>query len=186
MRAIADEAGVSVMSLYNYAPSKAALFAAVWQQSIERVYVGYAESVDGLDSLADELDALIEQSRRVLMDEPDHIMFVVRVWLEGRQPGLADLLLPVSSARDFLWQLADRSVARGDIPACDRERLILFVATMFHGLTSITAADRANLDRAVDAMKWTVRRFIDGMPPGSKPGLQRTGRRACTSVRFRS
>jgi AcrR family transcriptional regulator len=166
-RAIANEADVTVMALYNYAPSKAALFAAVWQESIERVYAGYADSVNGLDSLAEELDAVIEQWRRVLIDEPDLIVFVIRVLVECQRPDHADLIAPVDRALDFMSQLADRSVARGDIPASDRERLISFVFTMFYGLTSVTAAYPASLDHVVDALKWAARRFIDGMPPGT-------------------
>lgn len=163
-RAIAAEAGVSAMALYNYAPSKAALFAAVWAESLERVYAGYAEAVAGKDSLGAELDALIERSRQVLADDPGHIRFVVRVLIERDHPDLAGVQLPVEPAATFLRGLADRSVARGEIAREDRGRLIDFVVTLFYGLTSVTAADPAGLDRAVDAMRWAARRFVAGTP----------------------
>lgn len=151
------------MALYNYAPSKAQLFAAVWQETIERVYASYAEAVAGRASLGEELDALIERSRQVLADDPDHIRFVVRVLLERQHPDLAGVRLPVGAARRFLEQLADRSVARGEIQPDDRERLIAFIVTLFYGLTSVTAADPAGLDRAVDAMRWAARGFVAGL-----------------------
>src|SRR5947208_6114983 len=57
MRGIALDAGVTAMALYNYAPSKTALFEAVWRESIEAIYIGYGEVVAGRGSLLEELEA---------------------------------------------------------------------------------------------------------------------------------
>src|SRR3954466_2028321 len=47
MRAIHADAGVTAMAFYNYAPSKLALFEAVWLDSIDAIYTDYEEVVAG-------------------------------------------------------------------------------------------------------------------------------------------
>src|SRR5215216_1611768 len=101
MRGIALDAGVTAMALYNYAPSKTALFEAVWRESIEAIYAGYEEVVAGRGSLLEELEALLDRSRDVLLDNPDHIRFVVRMLVESTHVGLAGFERQVSTATEF-------------------------------------------------------------------------------------
>jgi AcrR family transcriptional regulator len=160
MRGIAAEAGVTAMALYNYAPSKAALFEAVWRGSIEAIYTDYEQVVAGRDSLLDELDALLDRSRDVLVDNPDHIRFVARVLMDRGQVGLSGADLGAPMATEFFERLAGRSVERGEIATRDRDRLVRFVVTLLWGITTYTAFDPGALDATVDASKWAVRRQL--------------------------
>jgi AcrR family transcriptional regulator len=161
MRGIAAEAGLTAMALYNYAPSKAALFEAVWQESIGAIYTDYEAVVAGRASLVQELEALLDRSRDLLVDNPDHVLFVVRMLVERQHAGLADANLQVPTATDFLTQLAERGVRRGEIAKRDREQLVTFISTLLWGITTITAFDPDALDSAVEAAKWAARRHLD-------------------------
>jgi AcrR family transcriptional regulator len=161
MRAIAAEAGVTAMALYNYAPSKAALFEMVWQASIASIYTDYEAAVAGRDSLLDEVDALLDHSREVLDENPDHIRFVMRMLLEREHVDLAATNLQVHAVAHFFGQLAQRSVKRGEISRRERDRLVTFITTLLWGITTMTAFDAASLNGAVEAAKWAFRRQLE-------------------------
>lgn len=160
MRAIAADAGVTAMAVYNYAPSKVALYELVWRESMEAVYADYEGVVAGSSSLIDEVEAILDRSREVLRDNPDHIRFVVRMLVEAEHAGLADADLEVPTVTGFFRELANRSVRRGEIARSDRERLVLYVTTLLWGITTLAGFDPATLDRAVDAAKWAARRQL--------------------------
>jgi AcrR family transcriptional regulator len=161
MRGIASAAGLSTMALYNYAPSKAALFETVWRESIEIIYAGYEQAVAGRRSLLEEVEALLDRSLEVLTDDPDHIRFVMRLLIERQQPDLARADLEVSAYTDFIRQLVARSVARGEITRRERARLATFVTTLLWGITTLAAFDPTSLDRTVEAAKWAARHQLD-------------------------
>ena len=160
MRGIAADAGLTAMALYNYAPSKVALFELVWRDSIEAIYAEYAAVVAGRASLVDEVEALLERSRQVLAGSPDHIRFVVRILVEREHAGLAGIDLDVPTVTAFFRQLADRSVQRGEIAPGDREHLVVYVTTLLWGITTLAGFDPDVLDRAVDAATWAARRQL--------------------------
>jgi AcrR family transcriptional regulator len=166
MRSIAARAGVTAMAVYNYAPSKVALFELVWRDSIEAIYRDYEGVVAGRATLVDEVDAILDRSREVLVDNPDHIRFVVRVLVEQDHADLADIDLDVPRVAGFFRQLADRSVERGEIAERDREHLVVYVTTLLWGITTLAGFDPAVLDRAVDAAKWAARRQLT---PATQP-----------------
>lgn len=164
MRAIAADAGVTAMALYNYAPSKVALFELVWRDSIEAIYADYEAVVAGRGSLLEEVEALLDRSRDLLVDNPDHIRFVVRVLVEHEHAALADVDLDVPQVAGFYRELANRSVQRGEIPRRDREHLVLFLTSLLWGITTLAGFDPTTLDRAVDAAKWAARRQLAPAP----------------------
>ncbi len=167
MRGIAADAGVTAMALYNYAPSKVALFETVWHDSVEAIYIDYEQVVAGRHSLLDELEAVLDHSREVLVDNPDHIRFVARVLMEREHDDLATVTLEVPAATQFLDELAERAVQRGEIAKAERERLDAFVITLLCGITTVTAVDARALDLVVDAAKWALRRqLLTGTVPG--------------------
>src|SRR5205823_15048671 len=123
-------------------------FEAVWRESIEAIYAGYQEVVAGRGSLLEELEALLDRSRDVLLDNPDHTRFVVRMLVESEHGGLAGFERQVSTATEFFNQLADRSLKRGEITRRDRDRLVAFITTLLWGITTLTAFDPDTLDGA--------------------------------------
>ena len=117
MRSIASAAGVAPMILYNYARSKAALFSAVWDQSLEEIFRDYDETLVGRGSLIEELDAVIDRSRGVLLEAPEHVRLVLRILLDRTHPELVGANLQPPSAVDFYTRLVERGVSRGEHPA---------------------------------------------------------------------
>lgn len=157
MRSIAAAAHITAMSLYNYAESKAALFVAVWDDAIDQIYTDYDAVVAGSDSLIDEIDAIIDHSRALLLDRPEHIRLVLRVLLDHSHPDLADANLQPPGATDFYSRLADRCVTRGEIHPEDREHLMTWIVTTLWGMTTLAAFDPRSLDAVTETAKWAAR-----------------------------
>ena len=168
MRSIARDADLTAMALYNYAPSKAALFEMVWRESIEAIYADYEQLVAGRGSLLEEVDALLDRSRDVLLEDPAHIRFVVRLALEREHPELASADLEVPASTDFFRELAERSVQRGEIAKRERARLVTFLTTLLWGITTLAAFDADTIGRSVEAAKWAARRQLDPETRGNR------------------
>jgi len=164
MRSIAADAGLTAMALYNYAPSKAALFELVWQDSVDTIYADYQDVIASRDSLLEEVELLLDRSREILRDDPDHIGFVLRLLTERDHVGLQGVNLEVGRATDFFAQLAERSVQRGEINEEDRDALVRYVTTLLWGITTLAALEPETLDETVDATKWAIRHhpLVDG------------------------
>ena len=160
MRGIAAAAGVTPMALYNYAPSKSALFVTAWDDSIEQVYADYEQVVAGQETLIGEVDALLDRSRQLLSERPEHIRLVLRVVLDHGHSDLAHADLQPQAAAEFYARLADRGVQRGEITTADRSHLITFVVTLLWGMTTLAAFDLRSLDGVVASAKWAVRRHL--------------------------
>jgi AcrR family transcriptional regulator len=157
MRSIASAAGVTPMSLYNYARSKAALFSAVWDDSLEQIYRDYDATLVGRGSLVEELDAVIDRSRGLLLEAPEHVRLVLRILLDRTHPELAGADLQPPSAVEFYTRLVERGVSRGDIAPDDRGHLITWLVTLQWGMTTVAAFDAASLDFVSETAKWAVR-----------------------------
>jgi AcrR family transcriptional regulator len=160
MRGIAAEAGLTAMALYNYAPSKAALFETVWRDSVDSIYADYEDVVAGGESLLEEIEMLLDRSRDVLHDDPDHIRFVLRMLTEREHVGLEGVSFEVERATAFFAQLADRGVMRGEIRSADRKLLVSYITTLLWGITTLAAFQPETLDQVVEASKWAVRRHL--------------------------
>lgn len=156
MRSIAAAADVSAMSLYNYASSKAALFVAVWDDSIEEIYRDYDIVIADRSSLHDELEAIIDHSRTLLRERPEHIRLVLRVLLDHTHPDLDDAHLDPPTAAEFYERLADRGVSRGEIQPQDREHIMTWLVTVLWGMTTLAAFDARSLDAVTETAKWAI------------------------------
>ena len=157
MRSIAAAADVTAMSLYNYADSKAALFVAVWDDAIDQIYTDYEDVVAGHDALVDEINAIIDHSRSILLDRPEHIRLVLRVLLDHTHPDLADANLHPPGATEFYSRLADRGVTRGEIHPDDREHLMTWIVTTLWGMTTLAAFDPRSLEAVTESAKRSAR-----------------------------
>jgi AcrR family transcriptional regulator len=156
----------AAMALYNYAPSKAALFVAVWEDAIEQIYADYEHVVAGRGSLLEEVEALLDRSRELLIERPDHTRLVLRVLLDHEHPELVGADLQPRAAVEFYDHLAARGVKRGEITKRDRDHLVVFIVTTLWGITTLAAFDPTTLDHSVAAAKWAARRQL---APGGHP-----------------
>ena len=78
MRSIADDAGVTAMALYNYAPSKAALFELVWSESVDALYAGFDKAIVGKESLVEQIEAVFEHAFEAMTEDPYGLFFTSR------------------------------------------------------------------------------------------------------------
>jgi len=163
MRAIAAEAGLTVMALYHYADSKDELFDLVFEEEVGDIYAEYGLAVADCDSLVEEIDVLLDHSRTILVGRPEHTRLVLRALVDRERTRSAQVDLWDGEVAHFFVDLADRAARRGEIDAGERRNLVSFLSTMLWGLTALNAYDPASLDAAVDAVKWSARRlFADG------------------------
>jgi AcrR family transcriptional regulator len=156
MRKIAGDAGLTAMALYTYAPSKAALFGLVYEDGLDRIYREYAEVVVGKASLLEEVEAVLDRGGELLQRDPDLLRFTIRVAVDRQQDDLRHLDLLTQPSRDFLVDLAERAVHRGEIEPADRIRLVAFVTMLLWGLTATTALEPSAVRAAVETAKWTA------------------------------
>lgn len=160
MRGIAADAGVTAMALYRYAPSKAALFEAVWEDGIADIYGDYEQVVAGRRSLLDEVEVLLDRSGELLRERPEHTRLLLRMLVEHEHPDLAAADLTVPAVADFFTKLAERSVRRGEIGRRERDHLITHLVTLLWGITAWSAFEPGSIDRAVAAAKWAAARHL--------------------------
>lgn len=161
MRGIAAEAGVTGMAIYNYVDSKGALFEAVWRQSINTIYADYADAVASASpALSDEIEAVLDRTRDILLADPDHLRLAARLLLEREHPDLAELDLGTGAHIDFLQGLGGRAVARGELTEAEAGQLSAFVLTLLWGITAMTSLDPPALDITLDAARWAIHNKI--------------------------
>lgn len=140
---LADRAGVSIGSLYQYFPNKEAVIASVVERFADRQF---EILVEGLEELADAptrrvvrhlVDALLEAKRaepelsRVLLQELPQIgqVDVMRDWTER-------------ACQMVTWALRERS---DDIDVDDLEMAAFMMVTAGHGIIQTTLLDRPEL-----------------------------------------
>ena len=160
MRLIAAEAGVTAMALYNYAPSKAALFELVWGESVENLYAGFAKAIVGRTSLVDEIDAVFDFAHRALLEDPAGVRFTSRLLVERAHPDLAHIDLHAAPYAQFFGDLTERAVARRELKRPQQVAFVGFVTTLLWGFISIATLEPAALKVSVDASKAAVARFL--------------------------
>lgn len=169
MRDIAERAGITASGLYNYFPSKPALYGAAWTTAMDEVYRQYATAVVGCDSLVDELHAVLDRSADLITNRAWIPTFGLTASLDARQPDLQEHLQPPVSVVTFLRSLAGRAVQRGEIDGADSRRLQSLVAVLLWGITAVSSYDTRALAASIDAAKWTIDdRFGPRPSPGRK------------------
>lgn len=160
MRTIAADAGVTAMALYNYAPSKAALFELVWGESVEALYSGFNKAIAGKATLRDEIDAVFDQMYEALHADPDGLTFTSRLLIERDHPDLAHLDLHAAPYAEFFRDVTERAVKRGELPRREQVEFVAFVTTLLWGFLSIASLDAAAFKYSVAAAKSAVGRYL--------------------------
>lgn len=160
MRSIADDAGVTAMALYNYAPSKLALFEWVWQESLEALYGGFAKAIVGHDGIAAEISAVFDFAHDALVSDPDGVLFASRLLVESGHPELAHLTLDIAPYTSFFGGITERAVKAKELKAADAAAFVAFVTTQLWGFISIATFSSESLAVSVDAAKTAVRKFL--------------------------
>ncbi len=176
-RSIAAEVGITTGAIYHYFPSKADLFAAVYEQVQDIVYERFERVFTEPGSLVERfgraLDAAVELNR----DDTSLSGFVVTVPTEMmRHPELVDVLRPVRSrTTSFIHRLVVEAVANDEfadgVSADAVEDLLSAVMSGLATFSTVTG-DRVRHAAAVRALHRflagdLVRRRADGASAGS-------------------
>ena len=111
---IAAAAGITSGAIYHYYPSKAELYAAVYEQVQAIVYGAFEKAVIGHDTLRDRFGAVLDAAVETNRIDPSIAAFVVGVAGEAqRHPELRALLAPVRAQHHrFLHRLAADAAER--------------------------------------------------------------------------
>lgn len=157
MRGIAEAAGLTAMGLYNYVDSKAELYEMVWQETITRIYAEYEEAVADMQTVADEIEAVLDRTRDILLSDPGHLQLAARLVLDRQHPDLVDLDLAAGPATAFLKGMGVRAVRRGELSTNEAAHLATFVITLLWGITAMATIESAALDPTLAAARWAVR-----------------------------
>lgn len=156
---IAAAAGVSAPALYHYFSSKAALFAAVHDRSLEILLEAYRAAVGGRRRAVEQLCAIVEANVRLNRDEPGLAEFLAIAPMElRRHPELASLVHNSGEAVPALFhQILEGGVRRGELPeTLDLETTVRLLTAASFGLSwfhgQLPAADHDAVLRAFQAL----------------------------------
>lgn len=116
-RTIADAAGITTGAIYHYYPSKAELYAAVYDEVQTIVYSAFEKAIAPHDTLVARFGAVLDTAVALNREDPSIAGFVVGVASEAqRHPELRELLRAASSQNTgFLHRLATEAKDRGEL-----------------------------------------------------------------------
>lgn len=175
MTEIADAAGVTHSSIYQYFASKQELFRAVFDAALAELLPQYLEAISTADKLRDQLKAVFQASARTHAREPTITPFLASIPLEiRRHPDLLPSLAEQGSElMASLTAMFDKARERGEIPsdADDLDLINAFIgAVMGVGLLCYGLSDRP-MDAAVDILlaAFDGKFFSDVLRRGATP-----------------
>jgi AcrR family transcriptional regulator len=160
---IAADVGITPTAIYHYVDSKAALYAAVYCDTIDRVYTEFEHAAKSESHLLARFSAVLRRANELQLADPSIAGFIVAVAQETqRHPDLLSLLTPQRGRhqRFFLGLVAD-AAADGELqPDVDQTGLADLLGAVLTGLARMTAVagDPSRYSAAVDALE----RFFDG------------------------
>jgi AcrR family transcriptional regulator len=83
---IASDVGLTSTAIYHYVESKAALYAAVYCDTIDRVYTGFQQAADAEVHLLARFSAVLRRANEMQVDDPSIAGFIVAVAHETQRP----------------------------------------------------------------------------------------------------
>lgn len=116
-RLIADAVGITTGAIYHYYPSKAELYAAVYEEVQTIVYSAFEQAIAPHETLVARFGAVLDTAVELNREDPSIAGFVVGVASEAqRHPELRDLLRAANSQNSgFLHRLATDAARRGEL-----------------------------------------------------------------------
>jgi AcrR family transcriptional regulator len=172
IRKIADDVGITSAAIYHYVDSKAALFAAVYCETVDDVYTEFEIAATGQPTLLSQFSAVLRRACELQVDDPSITGFLVAVAQEAqRHPDLLERIEPQRGRHArFFNGLVAASAERGEIsPDVDRRALADLLGAVVTGLARVSAA--AGDPQRYAASVEVLERFFDGSlaAPTSEP-----------------
>jgi AcrR family transcriptional regulator len=160
---IADDVGITSGAIYHYVDSKAALYAAVYCDTVDEVYTEFEKAATAGESLFDQYEAVLRRAHELQLDDPSIPGFIVAVAQETqRHPDLLALLAPQRGRHSrFFAELVERAGERGELaPGVEWSALADLLSATFAGLArmSVSTGDPMRYTAALDVLV----RLLDG------------------------
>lgn len=162
-RSIAGEVGITSGAIYHYFPSKADLFAAVFDQAQSIVYDGFERAVSGPGTLTERFQRVLDTAVEFNRDDPSLGGFLVTVPLElQRHPELAHLMAPRRSrSAGFIAEMVSTAMANDEfVVGVQAQAVEDIIAIVISGL-AIFSTINGDADRHAAAVR-ALRRFLEG------------------------
>lgn len=162
-RQIADDVGITSGAIYHYVASKAELYAAVYCDTIDRVYTQFEIVAAECDTVSEQFVAILQKAIEMQRAEPSIIGFIGEVGAEMRRhPDLVVLLAPQRGRHTILLtSLVTAAADRGEIhPDIDPLAIVDLFTAILMGLAQFNAVtgDHDRYDSAVEVFE----RLISG------------------------
>lgn len=162
-RHIADDVGISTSALYHYVSSKAELYAAVYRDTVDRIYTEFETVAAAHDHIVDRYLAVLRCSGELQAADPSIAGFLVAVADETRrQPELLELMAPqLGRHQRFFSALVSDAVGRGELSHdADERALADLLGALLTGLARMSAS-AYDPQRYIDAVT-VLHRCFDG------------------------
>ena len=169
-RAIADASGITAGAIYHYFDSKAELYAAVYEETYDRVFTTLERAIAGHDSLISQFVAAIVAAGELNVRDPTLPAFDRGVAGEAqRHPELNELLRPLRRRNTmFFRRMVAAAAARGELaPDVDLRGVEDLLNAVAFGLARISAVT-GDARRAATAVEM-LQRFLAGTLVTSPP-----------------
>jgi AcrR family transcriptional regulator len=155
---LVETLGFTTGTLYYYFGSKADLYAAVDADVRVRVYTPLNEAVRAVDGFIAKFEAVLDTVQRLNEEDPSLAMFVgARRTDIRRYPEIGAAVVDQGFEEEFVTRMVDAGVDAGEILEEHAGLVVEYVRTLLAGLTDGTAHDRAVQERAIAAIKLTLR-----------------------------
>lgn len=162
-RAIAQASGVTQSALYHYFDSKAHLYAAVYEETYDRVFDALDAAIADQPTMIEQFAAALVASAEVNVNDPALPAFDRGVTGEAlRHPELNELLRPLRRRnQQFFHKMVAAAVERGELAEdVDRRSVEDLLSAVAFGLARISAVT-GDAKRSVAAVE-ALRAFLAG------------------------
>jgi AcrR family transcriptional regulator len=162
-RSIAAVVGITSGAIYHYFPSKADLFAAVFDQAQCVVYDGFERAAAGPGTLTERFERVLDAAVEFNRTDPSLAGFLVTVSIEvQRHPELAGLMAPRRSrSAAFVSDLVSTAMANDEfVEGVQPQAVEDIIAIVISGL-AIFSTISGDADRHAAAVR-ALRSFLEG------------------------
>ena len=162
MQEIADEAGVSLKTLYATYESKQNLYAQIRRERVGAFVVAMREAIESVDDPRDQIRALVETYPAFLLEREDWLRIHLRTrtaW--AMRPADEEVAISWQESRDDFTRVLSEGMARGVFYEGDPEEMSVVIQTVMQ-IHMTRAVERGEQDpRALaDAMMVHVDRLL--------------------------
>ena len=162
-RSVAEVVGITSGAIYHYFPSKAELFAAVFDQAQEVVYDAFERAVAPPGTLTERFERILDSAVEFNRVDPSLGGFLVAVPMEvQRHPELADLMAPRRSRSGvFVHEMVSSAHANGELAdGVEPQAVEDIIAIVISGL-AIFSTVNGDAERHAAAVR-ALRLFLEG------------------------